>query len=400
MQFEPIFESASSKVASQLEPGWRRVKIRQIEDLDEAVPAAGLRALQLSRQPVTGSLVFAGGDDVALSSGYLRGRVSLAGALPQRHITIGLGLDFAAGVRHWLREVGTGCVGLAQPGGEHDAIYADGSLYLKVTLSEERLLAEAEHEGLALDAAVIRQSGVHPRSLSPAALDRLRRWAVAAHRGAIADGETLERFRTQALVAVVQHLGRSPHVAPGLPSIGGHERIVARARAWIDAHLGEAIGINDIAAAAGASRRTLTRAFFDVLEESPRAHVTRLRLHRIRSDLVARAVAAPRIAEASNRWGVGEVGRMSGRYKAMFGELPSETARVGRTRARFRASDDWAAGRQPLTEAPHTWVTTESIVEPAQKVSSLRRPSGREAQPAFARDDRGRLGECGRGSSD
>src|SRR5271165_5410417 len=187
MQFEPIFATHSPKVALQPEPGWRGVQIRQIEDLDCAVPGAGLRALQLSRQPVTGSLVFAGGDDVVLSSGHLRGRVSLAGPLPQRLITIGLGLDFAAGVRHWLREVGTGCVGLVQPGGEHDAIYANGSLYLKITLLEDRLLAEAEHEGLALDMAIIRRNGVHPLSLSPTALDRLRRWAMAAHRGAMAD---------------------------------------------------------------------------------------------------------------------------------------------------------------------------------------------------------------------
>ena len=332
MQFGPSFETASSKVASRPEPGWRRVPIRQIEDLDGAVPGAGLRALQLSRQPVTGSLVFVGGDDVVLSSGYIRGKVSLAGPLPQRHITIGLGLDFAAGARHWLREVDTGCVGLVQPGGEHDAIYADGSLYLKVTLSEDRLLAEAEHEGLALDVSVIRRSGVHPLSLPPTALDRLRRWAVAAHRGAMADSQTLARFRTEVLAAVIQHLGRPPQIAPGLPSIRGRERVVARARAWIEAHLGEPIGINDIAASAGASRRTLSRAFLDVLEESPQAYVTRLRLHQIRSELV-RARVAPRIADASNRWAVGEIGRMSGRYKAMFGELPSETARLGKTRA-------------------------------------------------------------------
>jgi len=317
-----------------MEAGWRRIQIRQIEDLDASVPGSGLRAVQLSRQPVTGSLVFAGGDDVVLSSGHLRGRVSLAGPLPQRHLTVGLGLDFAAGARHWLREVGTGCVGPVQPGGEHDAIYADGSLYLKITMSEDRLLAEAEHEGLALDVAVIRRSGVHPRSLSPTAVDRLRRWAIAAHRGALNDAETLTRFRTQVLAAVVQHLGRPPQIEPGLRPIRGRERTVARARAWIEAHLDEPIGINDIAAAAGASRRTLSRAFFDVLDESPQAYVTRLRLHRIRSELL-RGDVAPRIADASNRWAVGELGRMSGRYKAMFGELPSETARLRKTRALF-----------------------------------------------------------------
>ena len=332
MQFGPTSEGDCLNVASPLEPGWRRVLIRRIEDLDRAVPGAGLRALQLSRQPVGGSLVFAVGDDVALSSGYLRGRVSLIGPLPQRHITIGLGLDFAGGARHWLREVHTGCVGLVQPGGEQDAIYADGSLYLKVTLSEDRLLAEAEHEDLALDVAIIRRSGVHPSGLSPTALDWLRRWAVAAHRGAIPDGETLARFRIQLLAVVVQHLGRPPQVAPGLPPVRGRERLVARARAWIDANLGEPIGIDAIAAAAGASRRTLSRAFFDVLEESPQAYVTRLRLHRIRSDLVAHAVSAPKIAEASNRWGICELGRMAGRYKDMFGELPSETVRLGKQR--------------------------------------------------------------------
>ena len=333
MQFGPSYEANFPKVATRLEPRWRRILIRQIEDLDYAVPGAGLRALQLSRQPVAGSLVVAGGDDVVLSSGFLCGRVSLVGPLPQRHITIGIGLDFTGGARHWLREVRTGCVGLVRPGGEHNAIYGDRSLYLKVTLSEDRLLGEAEHEGLALELSVIRQSGVHPWSLAPPVLDRLRRWAVAAHRGEIADSENLVRFRSQVLAAVVQHLGRPPQVAPGLPSMRGRERIVARARAWIDAHLAEPIGIDDIAAAAGISRRTLSRAFFDVFEESPQAYVTRLRLHKIRSELVERAPPTQKIAEVSNRWGIGELGRMSGRYKAMFGEVPSKTVRSGKPRA-------------------------------------------------------------------
>jgi len=340
MQFEPTSEAGFPKITTQPGLGWRRVPIRRIEDLGDAVPGAGLQALQLSREPVTGSLAFVVGDDMVLSSGYLRGGVSLVGPLPARHITIGLGLDFGGGARHWLREVHTGCVGLARPGGEHDAIYGDGSLYLKVTLSEDRLLAEAEREGLALDPAVIRQSGVHPRPLTSESLDSLRRGVVAAHRGAMADDATLaSRFRAQVLAAVVQHLGRPPLAAPGLSAIRGHERIVARARAWINAHLDQPIRIDDIAAAASVSRRTLHRAFFGVLEESPRAYVIRLRLHRIRSDLVGRDLSPPRIAEAANRWGIAELGRMSGRYKAMFGELPSETAQLSKTGPMYSSND-------------------------------------------------------------
>jgi len=92
-------------------------------------------------------------------------------------------------------------------------------------------------------------------------------------------------------------------------------------------------------AAASVSRRALHRAFFGVLEESPQAYVIRLRLHRIRSDLAVRDLSAPSIAETANRWGISELGRMSGRYKAMFGELPSETARLGKTGRCIRAPE-------------------------------------------------------------
>ena len=51
----------------------------------------------------------------------------------------------------------------------------------------------------------------------------------------------------------------------------------------------------------------------------------RLRLHRIRHDLASDDEAARSIAIIANQWGVSELGRMSGRYRSIFGELPSET---------------------------------------------------------------------------
>jgi AraC-like DNA-binding protein len=325
-------DTGSSNVAAGLRAGWRLVRIRRIEDLGDAVLGAGLDALQLSREPVTGSLAFSTGGGVVLSSGYLRGKVSLVGPLSQRDITLGVGLNLSGGTRHWLQEVSTGNVGVFRPGGEHDAIYADGSLYLTLTLSEDRLMEEAESEGLILEPAIFRQSGVHPRSFSSEMVDSLRRSVAAAHLGATADATALASFRRRALAIFIEHLGRPPFVMPGLSPIRGQERIVARARAYIDAHLDEPLNVNEIATAAAASRRSLYRAFLHVLEESPQAYVTRLRLHRIRSDLV-RTASGPRVTEASNRWGIGELGRMSGRYKALFGELPSQTIRLKQEQA-------------------------------------------------------------------
>jgi transcriptional regulator GlxA family with amidase domain len=105
----------------------------------------------------------------------------------------------------------------------------------------------------------------------------------------------------------------------------GHWRIVARAQAYIAANLAEPIAIDALADAACTTRRTLHRAFVEVLGESPRDHVLRSRLLRIRADLEAAAGDACTVADVANRWGIGELGRFAARYRALFGELPSAT---------------------------------------------------------------------------
>jgi transcriptional regulator GlxA family with amidase domain len=105
----------------------------------------------------------------------------------------------------------------------------------------------------------------------------------------------------------------------------GHWRIVARAQAYIAANLAEPIAVDALAAAACTTRRTLHRAFVQVLGESPRDHVLRLRLQTHQGDLEAAAGDARTVADVANRWGIGELGRFAARYRALFGELPSAT---------------------------------------------------------------------------
>jgi transcriptional regulator GlxA family with amidase domain len=104
----------------------------------------------------------------------------------------------------------------------------------------------------------------------------------------------------------------------------GHARIVARAREWLAANLAEPITVDALVAAARTSRRTLHRAFVEVLGETPRDYVLRLRLERIRADLEAAAGNTCTVADIATRWG-GELGRFAARYRAQFGELPSAT---------------------------------------------------------------------------
>jgi AraC-like DNA-binding protein len=272
---------------------------------------------------LTAGLAFAETGDVVCTSGLINGRVALFGPLSRDKVTVGVGLRLGAGTRHWLNDVETGNVGVFLPGDEHDSLYTPGSLYATVTLKAEKLEEEAAQEDLILNRDVLGGTGVHHRNLAPDILARLRTSFQMVHGGCTipcaADvGKTM-------LAAVISHLARPPHLPNGRTHPGCHGKIVERARRYIQEHLGEPMSVDEIAAAAYTSRRTLFRAFADILDDTPRAYVRRLRLHRIRHDLAGDAERACTIALIANQWGISDLGRMSGWYRKLFGERPSDT---------------------------------------------------------------------------
>jgi AraC-like DNA-binding protein len=305
------------------------IPISRIEDLSDAVYGAGLEATQMATGHLSGGLAFAEKDDVICTSGLINGRVALFGPLSQKNITIGIGLTLGAGTRHWLNDVETGNVGVFLPGDEHDSLYTPESLYAAVTLSAEKLEEEAALEGLVLNRRVLGGTGIHHRNLAPDALARLRMSFQRIHNSCMMPGDA-DVVRAL-LAAVISHLARPPHVPNGRTHPTCHGKIVKRAQAYIQEHLSEPISVDEIAAAAFASRRTLFRAFADILDDTPRAYVRRLRLHRIRHDLADDAERACTIALIANQWGISDLGRMSGWYRELFSERPSDTLTHSRT---------------------------------------------------------------------
>jgi AraC-like DNA-binding protein len=302
---------------------WSRIPIAKIEDLSDAVLGAGLEATQMSSGDLSGSLAFSQFDGVVYSSGLINGRVGLYGPLSPDMITLGIGLDLAPGTRHWLNEVETGNIGIFYPGDVHDSIYCNGSLYATVTLTAERLEEEAAKSDVVLDRKTLGGTGVHHRNLAAETLLTLKSSVTQVHaRQPDAGGAQIGRMMLDALI---DHLARPPHLRNGGTSPNCHARLVARAREYIHENLGEPISVDDIAAAAYTSRRTLLRAFTEVLDDTPRSYVRRLRLHRIRHDLASDAERACSIALVANEWGISDIGRMAGRYRELFGELPSVT---------------------------------------------------------------------------
>jgi AraC-like DNA-binding protein len=310
--------------------GWTSLSITRIEDLSDAVLGAGLEAMQMSRAPVTGSLAFAMHDGVVYSSGAIGGRVALRGPLSSSQLTIGIGLTIASGSRHWLSEVATGDCGIFLPGDDHDAFYAPGSLYATATLSAERLDELAEQAGLVLDPRVLGGTGIYAQRLPERTLAGLRSAFERVHAGRAAEASKAARVGTRLLDAIVAQFGRPPRPRIGVSDPRGLGRIVARARAYALENLERPITVEAMVAAASTSRRTLHRAFNAVLDETPQSYVRKVRLHRIRRELATSAEVACTVSIAANRWGVSELGRLSGWYRDLFGELPSKTLRQAR----------------------------------------------------------------------
>jgi len=306
--------------------GWTRIPIASVEDLADAVLGAGLEVTQMSRAPVTGSLVFATfADDITCSSGYIGGRVALTGPLSPDMVTLGVGLVMAPGTRHWLNEVVTGAVGVFLPGDEHDALYAPRSLYAAVTLSADRLEEIAARHDLVLDSKTLGGTGVDATTLSTTNLSMLRSQFERIHAARDARASNYGAIGTQLVDAMITHFARPPSFQLGGTDPRGPARIVARARAFIHENLDQPLSIDKIASAAATSHRTLHRAFQIVLDETPYSYVQKLRLHRIRHELVSDAEAACTITVVAHRWNVPELGRLAAWYRDLFGELPSQT---------------------------------------------------------------------------
>lgn len=312
-----------------LKSTWQRLPISGIEGLRDAVLGAGLDAVQMSRGRMAGSLAFSEEDGILYGSGSIDGRVSLVGSLSEERITVGIGLAFPGGARHWHRDVPTGGVGIFLAGDEHDARYAPGACYATATMTEERLAQEAAGRDLALDRRALGGTRVHARPAPEAVVQALHRRVMAVHAGS--GGDDL-RLGPDLLSAIVAHCAREPRAAAGTGRRPDHGLIVRRARAYIAEHLDEPISLDAVAVAARTSRRTLTRAFCALVEESPTLYARRLRLHRIRHDLVSPKEALTSIAIIAAKWGAGEPGRVSGWYRELFGELPSETRATYRQR--------------------------------------------------------------------
>jgi len=86
----------------------------------------------------------------------------------------------------------------------------------------------------------------------------------------------------------------------------------------------ENLSIGAICREAGVSLRTLNRAFSERFGCGPKSYYMRLRLNRVRSEIL-KSPKYGSIADVANNWGFWHMGQFACDYFKLFGELPSVT---------------------------------------------------------------------------
>ncbi|SNS51063.1 transcriptional regulator, AraC family [Tropicimonas sediminicola] len=300
---------------------WERTEIRQIEDLGDAIKDAGFEAIQMPPHPVKGSIVFREQDDIRFSCGRIFGHVCISGALPENRISLAVGLRIAPGSRLWHQEIHTGVLVVLRPGDRQQALFLPGTLYAAVTMPQDRLMEVAAEFGLSIDERAIRETGFrNPVCPTPNA-DALCRAMDDIHDGALQARGVEERLLGHLAHQVSRNT--APLVRPDHQR--GHTRIVSRACCFIDTQFDKPLTVDDVADAAMTSRRTLYRAFREVMGQPPHVYLRTMRLHRMRQTLLRASDGRMSVTRAATISGLDQFGRVSGSYRDLFGELPSQT---------------------------------------------------------------------------
>ncbi len=105
------------------------------------------------------------------------------------------------------------------------------------------------------------------------------------------------------------------------------QQIISRSKALLEERHGAPIRVEELAAAAKVSDRTLRTAFHEYFGVGPVGYLQLRQLHQVHRALRAADSEAVHVSDVLVRHGIWDFGRFASRYRRLFGERPSETLR-------------------------------------------------------------------------
>jgi len=304
---------------------------RSFDDFDalcEAVRHWDLDLRQLEPGRFSGETLQIGTDSVHISEARFRRKVLQRGAPPQELRTIGVPVDPEMRF-HWRGHACHGSNLLVFPRGAELESYSDSNFHVYTcSFSEDLLASVCERLGLSqLDEL---RGGKESICCPERVMSELRRLLSQITTSAQMDANNIRH--SHAFSAMTRELPQQLLRAIEQPEGGvapvadcKREQAIKLALQFIEQHAGEAVTVRAICKSTSVSLRTLEYAFQDRFGVTPKSFLLKYRLNMVRKQLRARDRRTVKIADVANDWGFWHMGQFAADYRALFGELPSET---------------------------------------------------------------------------
>jgi AraC family ethanolamine operon transcriptional activator len=297
------------------------------EGLHQAIRGSHVEVMQLGRGKFRGALSHVGIGDFSLSIGSFSVGVRTQRVATDDKLVIGMLLNSEDRVTHWSFDMRPADVLVMPPSTEHDGSFHGAASYaaIRLDLTEVASLFKGEPR-LSDPATWIRKN--HYRadsSINVASTSRLPLIVSHLARQQATLSDSAVDFWKRSIVDTVT--GTIAHLLPAdtngpLPSA---MRLVRNVENYLDASGIRPVHISEICAHFDVSRRSLHRAFYDVLGLGPATFLRHKRLCAVRFGLRESDPATVTVAGVATQQGFIELGRFSHYYRSLFGEYPSET---------------------------------------------------------------------------
>ncbi len=300
----------------------RRIKIEGFEQLRAATPTTMSEIVQLEAGRMQGELRHVMVDGLSLGFGsFSRGLLS-RGVYSTERLTIGFRLRRSRSVRH-----GIGSVRFWLPGAEHDTRYAGAASFGGISVAMQDMADFLGPDSRFCDGSIRRDSHLFQadRQAGAGAEQALRSIMSSFDRGSLSLTQAEAVFWKRAILEAATSL------MIGSQSEDNFVSSPARLVKWVQEYLERAgsspVHISELLSALHVSRRSLHRAFDEVLGIPPMTYLRHKRLCAARILLKESSGRGVTVADVAFGQGFSDFGRFSGYYRSLFGENPSDTLR-------------------------------------------------------------------------
>jgi AraC family ethanolamine operon transcriptional activator len=318
-----MFEPASQSLIAS-----REIRIDSFEQLRAATPTSNAEIIQIEAGRMQGRLKHATVAGLSLGFGtFSRGLIS-RGVYSGERVTIGFLFESRTG-----RSRPIGNIRFWPPGMEHERRYLCGESFGALSVSVNDMASSFGpdsrfSEPLAWKKAIWLRPDCQA---AMAAANGLRKIMACFESRTWRISEPQAEYWKRAILDTAATAIEASDATDAF--ISSPVKLVRKVQDYIDERGAEPVHISELSSHLRVSRRSLHRAFDDVLGVAPTTYLRHKRLCQARATLNESVEPVATVAEVAFRFGFSDLGRFSGYYRSLFGENPSDTLRQSRLKA-------------------------------------------------------------------